>query len=189
MNKSDITDSCLWLSIDFDAEEVTFEDQAILFHSRDQPVHDACFANEPESDSDSDDDVPPPLIHYWDPYSSNNESDNESEPKKEDDNFFANEATATKTTRTSAVANQFSSSQKLKGADNNVDKSGAKIAMNQEHLDKEQRQQLVDVLKEFDTNVFFPRPRTFSCSTSGSPVEDKKSENRLLQGLSCRKQE
>ena len=36
--------------------------------------------------------------------------------------------------------------------------------MNQEHLDKEQRQQLADVLKEFDSNIFsrvlglFPGP-------------------------------
>ena len=66
----------LKISIDFDTEEVTFEDQAIPFHTRDQPVHDTRFANEPESDSDSDsaDDIPLPLIRYWDPNSSNNES-------------------------------------------------------------------------------------------------------------------
>ena len=73
-------------------------------------------------------------------------------PKEEDDNFFTNKATATKTARTPAVANQFSSSQKLKEADYNVETSSAEIAMNQEHLDKEQRQQLADVLKEFDSN-------------------------------------
>ena len=54
--------------IDFDAEEVTFEDQAIPFHTRDQPVYDACFANEPESNrdsnSDSNDDLLQPLIQY-----------------------------------------------------------------------------------------------------------------------------
>ena len=46
----------LKISIDFGAEEVTFEDQAIPFHTRDQPVHGVCFANEPKSDSDSDND-------------------------------------------------------------------------------------------------------------------------------------
>ena len=80
----------LKISIDFDAEEVTFEDQAIPSHTRDQPVHNACFTNEPESNSDSnsDDDVPPPLIRYWDPDSSDNKSDDESEPEEEDDNFL-----------------------------------------------------------------------------------------------------
>ena len=135
----------LKISIDFDAEEVTFGDQAIPFHTRDQPVHDARFANEPVFDSDSNDDVSPPLICYWDSNSSDNESDDKSEPEEEDKKNFNNAATATKTARTPAVADQFSSSQKLKGADYNVETSSAKIAMNQEHLDEEQRRQLADV--------------------------------------------
>ena len=173
----------LKILIDFDAEEVTFEDQAIPFHMRDQPVQDTCFANEPESDSDSDrnDDVLPPFIQFWDPDSSDNESDDDLEPEEEDNNFFPNEATATKTARTPAVANQFSSSQKLKGADYNMERSSVKTAMNQEYLVEEQCQQLADVLKEFDAKCL----RTFSWSTCGSTVEVKLSQTRLPQGLSC----
>ena len=91
----DIIISCdlmkeLKILIDFNTEEVIFDDQAIPFHTRYQPVHDACFANEPDShsDSDSNDDVPPPLIRYWDPSSSNDKSDDESKPEEEDDNFL-----------------------------------------------------------------------------------------------------
>ena len=80
----------LKMLIDFDAEEVTFKDQAIPFQTRDQPVQDAHLANEPESDSDSNSniDVLPPLIHYWDPDSSNNKSDDKSKPEEVNNNFL-----------------------------------------------------------------------------------------------------